>query len=267
MPSSSQRLLVLVLTYPHPSTKYQEIVCTAAITETGQWVRLYPIPLRVMPSEQRLRKWHWIEIETSHARNDNRPESRNPLIETVRILEKLDSKKDREERRRLINLLPSKTLNELEAGYEYDKTSLGVITPTRVIGIEVEPEDADWTEAQSSALSQMNLFADAPPKLEKIPFRFRYIFKCEDSLEPHRLTIRDWELGVLFLKMRDQYGEQQAIEKVKEKYLNQMCAPDKDTRFFVGTMYPYNQWMVIGVFWPPLNSKMIQSNSQLEMEL
>jgi len=30
-----------------------------------------------------------------------------------------------------------------------------------------------------------------------------------------------------------------------------MCGPDKDTRFFMGTVFPYNTWVVVGVFWPP----------------
>ena len=32
---------------------------------------------------------------------------------------------------------------------------------------------------------------------------------------------------------------------------DELCAPTKDTRFFMGTKYPYNTWLVLGVFWPP----------------
>ncbi len=34
------KVLVLVMTYPLPSRGYQELVCTAGITEAGEWVRL-----------------------------------------------------------------------------------------------------------------------------------------------------------------------------------------------------------------------------------
>lgn len=248
--SEAQRLLITVLTYPHPSTKYQETVCTAAITDDGKWVRLYPIPLRSLPTEQRLRKWHWTSISTTERTQDVRPESRTPELDSIKVMDKLDPVKDREERRRLVDLLLVKCLAEWEAGYEVDKTSLGVVIPKRVIGIEVEADDEDWSEKSKSALSQLNLFADAPKKLEKIPFRFRYHFEDQDGSE-RKLTIRDWELGALYLRMRDEHGEAEAVNKIKQKYLDQMCAPDKDTRFFVGTMYPYNQWMVVGVFWPP----------------
>ncbi len=248
--SERQRLLITVLTYPHPSTKYQETVCTAAITDDGRWVRLYPIPLRSLPLEQRLRKWHWVDITTTRRSADTRPESRTPNLDTIVILEKLDPVTKREERRRLVNQLTTKALNEWVAGYEVDKTSLGVIVPKRVLDIEVERDAEAWSAKEQVALSQLNLFADSPKKLEKIPYRFRYVFEDSDGSE-QRLIIRDWELGALYLKMRDQYGEDIAVEKVKEKYLNQMCSADKDTRFFIGTMYPYNQWMVIGVYWPP----------------
>ena len=73
--------------------------------------------------------------------------------------------------------------------------------------------------------------------------------------------IEDWELGVLYLKEVDRLGEEQsAAESVKNKFFDVLCAPDKDTQFFMGTVFPYNTWIVLGVFWPPKNSS--QSASQ-----
>ena len=37
------KVLITVMTYPLPSQSYQEVVCTAGITEIGEWVRLYPV--------------------------------------------------------------------------------------------------------------------------------------------------------------------------------------------------------------------------------
>lgn len=244
------RILITVLTYPHPSKKYQETVCTAGITETGRWIRLYPLPLRTLPAHQQIRKWHWIELDTLPPVNDLRPESRRPQVDTLSIGPRLDSVRDREVRRTLVNLLPQRSLAGWESTYEINKTSLGVLVPKRVLDVEHESEDADWSDSERAALSQMNLFADTPRMLHKIPYRFRYRIEDEDGRE-RRLTIRDWELGMLFLKMQEEHGESGAIERVKQKYLHQICADDKDTRFFVGTMFPYNQWMVVGTFWPP----------------
>ncbi|MDQ5980284.1 MAG: hypothetical protein QG602_3260 [Verrucomicrobiota bacterium] len=38
---------------------------------------------------------------------------------------------------------------------------------------------------------------------------------------------------------------------VREKYLDDLCAPDWDTRFFMGTVFPYIPWVVVGVFCSP----------------
>lgn len=38
---------------------------------------------------------------------------------------------------------------------------------------------------------------------------------------------------------------------VKKKFFDEMCDPGKDTRFFMGTVFPYNSWIIYGVFWPP----------------
>jgi hypothetical protein len=63
--------------------------------------------------------------------------------------------------------------------------------------------------------------------------------------------IEDWELGALYLAMLDKYKDPAvAVKKVKQKFFDQMCAPDVDTHFFVGTVMKYGTWIVLGVFWP-----------------
>ena len=76
-------------------------------------------------------------------------------------------------------------------------------------------------------------------------------FECEDDDKPHTAMCEDWELGVLFLKEAEKFGPDAAAKKVREKFLNELCREDKDTRFFMGTKFPFNIWLVLGVFWPP----------------
>ena len=68
-------VLVTVLTYPCPSLKYVETVCTAGVTEDGRWVRMYPLRLRM--SDNDIHKWHWYEfdLEQRPADKDVRMES------------------------------------------------------------------------------------------------------------------------------------------------------------------------------------------------
>lgn len=46
------KVLTTVKTYPIPSTKYDELVCTTLVREEREIVRLYPINLRDLSDEQ-----------------------------------------------------------------------------------------------------------------------------------------------------------------------------------------------------------------------
>jgi len=52
-----ERLLITVKTYPTLSRKHGETVCTAAVRSDGSWVRLYPIPFRLMDYRDRYAKF------------------------------------------------------------------------------------------------------------------------------------------------------------------------------------------------------------------
>jgi hypothetical protein len=148
--------------------------------------------------------------------------------------------------------MPHYTLNELKKLYEEKRVSLGIVRPTRVLDIETKEVTLEWKPKWQNLFEQLRLFGPQQKPLQKIPFSFHYIFECSDSSKPHKAMIEDWELGVLFLKERDRLiTEKFAVESVKNKFLNEICQKDKDTRFFMGTRFPYNTWLVSGVFWPP----------------
>ena len=141
------KVLITVLTYPHPSQKHQELVCTAGITEAGEWVRLDPIDLRYLPNHQQFRKYQWIEIGLAPkgAGNDGRRESRQPDLNSIRILsEPLSVENAWEARRAIIDNLPHYTLLELKDRYEQDKVSLGIVRPVEVLGRTIETADREW---------------------------------------------------------------------------------------------------------------------------
>ena len=73
------KVLILVKTYPAISTKYGETVCTAGITEDGNWVRIYPIPFRKINYKTRFKKYEWIEADLIENQSDFRPESFRPV--------------------------------------------------------------------------------------------------------------------------------------------------------------------------------------------
>jgi hypothetical protein len=144
---TTEKVLITVLTYPHPSESYDELVCTAGITESGQWVRFYPVDYRYRPQHQRFKKSQWIEVELdSHgSNNDRRKESRRPVLDSIKLLgEPVGTEKDWRERRQLIDTLPHHTLKELEALYEKDRTFIGILRPAAVHDIVIEEDDREW---------------------------------------------------------------------------------------------------------------------------
>lgn len=58
-----KRVYILVKTYPTISRKYAELVCTAGILEDGSWIRLYPIPFRLLEDDQKFPKYTWVEVD------------------------------------------------------------------------------------------------------------------------------------------------------------------------------------------------------------
>jgi hypothetical protein len=254
------RVLITVLTYPHPSRGYQELVCTAGITDDNEWVRLYPVDYRYLPSHQRFRKYQWIEVELAErgTGNDQRKESRKPSLDSIRLQgEPLSPEENWEDRRQIVDRLPAHTLNELKVLYDQDKTSLGIVRPARVRDLKIEESDPEWKPEWQNVLKQFRLFGQQPKSLTKIPLKFSYVFECEDSNKPHNAMIEDWELGVLYLNEVNRLGDKhKAADSVKRKFFNEMCGSDKETRFFMGTVFPYNTWIVLGVFWPPRDLQM-----------
>jgi hypothetical protein len=97
MPIAEQtkRALIVVRTYPTPAKTGVEISCTAAVTDDGQWLRLYPVPYRFLPSDQRFRKYQWVEVTTTKASKDSRPESHKIKTDSIKIIsEPLSSKNE-----------------------------------------------------------------------------------------------------------------------------------------------------------------------------
>lgn len=252
----STRVLITVMTYPHPSRGYNELVCTAGLTESGEWVRLYPVDYRYRPRDQQFKKYQWIEVVLGPrgAGNDNRKESRRPELDSIRLLgEPIDTKHEWRERRAIIDRLPHFTRNELVSLHDQDKTSLGVVRPSRVLDLEIRAADAEWKPEWQSLFTQLQLFGPPQRPLRKIPYTFHYVFECSDSGgKSHTAMCEDWELGTLFLKQSERLGsDKEAAESVRDRFLGELCRSDKDTRFFMGTHFPYNTWLVLGVFWPP----------------
>ena len=90
-------------TYPEPSRRYYETVCTGALRLTdGKPIRLYPVPLRYMRDDAQYKLWDRIEVMVDRSPKDQRPESFKIDPERLRRLGHVHTDSDGWARRREI---------------------------------------------------------------------------------------------------------------------------------------------------------------------
>ncbi|MGC9969766.1 MAG: hypothetical protein ABSE56_04165 [Bryobacteraceae bacterium] len=255
-----KRILITVKTYPHPDPADLERVCTAGMLEDGAFIRLYPVPFRYLPKWQSYAKYQWIQVDVEkHCGQDRRPESYRPDVDSIRLDgPPISTKHAWAARKRIVFKQPVRSMEELYDLQEGQNISLGLVRPRVVEDLLIVPDEEDWKPEWKADLDQFRL--DIGPQrlpLEKIPFKFRYRFRCYDErCNGHTMSLGDWEAGVLFLKQRRIRGDaQRAASVVRDKFLGELCSSDKDVHFFVGTVAQFGTWIVLGVFCPPRTSQ------------
>ncbi|RYE66218.1 MAG: hypothetical protein EOO81_11770, partial [Oxalobacteraceae bacterium] len=90
----TERILILCKTYPSPSEKYAETSCVAGMTQSGEFIRLYPVPFRLIRDGQQFQKWQWISAQIRKAKKDHRRESHTISVDTITLAGKPISTKN-----------------------------------------------------------------------------------------------------------------------------------------------------------------------------
>lgn len=251
---TTKRVLITVRTYPVPSAKSVEASCTGGITADNEWIRLFPVPYRLMDQERRFKKWQWIEVSASKATNDPRPESFKINPDSIVVGEMIDTKHGWHERRKAIEPLRRSSMCRIQKERDDNGSpTLGVFRPFQIKRLIIEAaEQTEWTPAQQVALTQDDLFQKVPERpLEKLPVDFRYEFRCGDvDCRGHTMLCTDWEMGQSYRAWRRQYGEKWE-SAFRHRYETEMIEKN-DTNFFVGTLHQYpRNWIIVGLFYPP----------------
>ena len=271
-----EKVLVTVMTYPALSNKHFETVCTAGFREDGSWIRIFPIPYRLLlgrDESKRYHKWQWIEVDLEqNLVHDKRRESYHIRdINSLKLLLPLDKKRPNWDLRLnwiFKNKKIYKSMSELLEDTKRDNTSLAVLKPLQITDVVYKKEDMSKFEEKlrcnenkyKAELLQMKLFEDENEMsetfrfAEKVPYKFSYVFTTEDGKQ-RTLMIEDWETGMLYRKVFQQYMDEKiACQKVKEKY---MKMAKEDIYLFLGTSFEWHMknapdpYMIIGVFAPP----------------
>lgn len=269
------RILITVMTYPSLSTKYFETVCTAGFRMNGEWIRIFPVPHRLLSAQQdqKYHKWQWIEVDIEKNSKDNRPESFHITnIDTLKVLDEAVRPKKMDWDWRYEYVRKGKkiytNMEELITLAHNNKLSLAVLKPQKIIDvivekIELQPLLAKKVELEkeyNARKRQLELFSDQTSYsynfkfAETIPYKFSYRFTTEDG-KTRKLLIEDWEIGMLYRNcMARDKDERKACEKVRQKYLD---FAKRDLLFFVGTHFTWHMkkspdpFLIIGVFAAP----------------
>ena len=264
---SKERILIAVKAYPTLSKRYAELVCTAGFREDGSWVRIYPLPFRSLGDEKRFKKYQWIEIDLEKNPKDPRPESCRPIdIDDIEPLETIDTKDAWEKRRRLIlgkNTIHT-NLNQIIEAAKNNEYSLAIFKPKKILDFIAEPTDSKWElskeEAVKASIRQGSLFDELElypsdfKLMPKLPWKFKYEF-LDDEDKSSTMMIEDWEIGQLYWNCLEGSTREEAVRKVREKYLDDF-ARTKDLYLFLGTTLRWhsvapNPYVIIGTFHPP----------------
>ncbi|UCF43978.1 MAG: hypothetical protein JSV99_03385 [Planctomycetota bacterium] len=250
----TKRVLITIKAPPNPSRKYQETNCCAGIDlESGEWIRLYPIPFRLLDYNRQFPKYSIISVKCQRPARDKRIESYKVDQDTIKILGRLDTRNNWSERKKIVlkTLSPSfcKILQDVPA-----RKSLGIFKPTD-IRFEISKTTPKDEKKRRAAYNQYHLFDRKLDPIEQIPFSFYYKFKCLDSPDcpDHKLMIHDWELMQSHRTWRRRYKDTTVLlSKITQKWFDELCGPKKDTYFYVGNMWQHpKQFIVLGVFYPP----------------
>jgi len=149
-----------------------------------------------LPTERRFVKYQWIDVAIKKASSDPRPESHNIRGESIQIASQpLSTRNGWKARKEWVFPLKAHCMCCLKtARDEATFPTLGFIKPRVIEKLVIEPDTAEWSASQLQTLSQGDLFADAPTEeLEKIPFVFKYKFRCDhDECTGHEMSCTDW---------------------------------------------------------------------------
>lgn len=252
----TKEVLIIVKVYPTPSNKYGETVCTAGITRDSKWIRLYPIPYRDLPTNQRYDKFQWIRVKVAPSNEMlRRPESHKIDVSSIELLSKIPPGSGWTEREKYLLPAISDSLEEIEYKKNENGTSLGAFIPGNVKDFIIEADSGQWNEKQMKVLEQKSLYNQDKTTLRKVPYKFHYIFTCNNNdCKGHDIQIFDWEAAQSYWRFKKIYkNEELTLKKFKEKWLDYFFKK-RESYFIVGTDSRWNKFMILTIVSPKRRS-------------
>ena len=249
-----KKILVVVKSYPERSKKHGSVVCTAGITEDGEWIRIYPVPFEFFRGSNRIPKYTWIEAEVKKASGEklNRKESHKVRDGSIRIVDDSLTKRptDWESRNKYVLPMISNSIEDLQNAFSENNTSLGLVKPKKVFDFYRTKELVTKVDDDILKIRQKTLEDEDRTLLEELPHIFKYQFSCNGKCK-HNLTCEDWELFQSYRSWRWRYKTPEILwDKIYQRYYTKMIEKC-NLYFYLGTHSMYPVWMIIGLFYPP----------------
>ena len=264
-------VFIVAITSPTVSTKSIETSCTAGFDRNGNWVRVYPVQLRMLKQSKEIYygKYEWVRFSTIPASTDDkRPESRKCTSDGVHPLNEKIGTDNNWEGRKKICLGPGHIVyNNFDKLLEDSRPgkwqSLAVFKPTEIIGCSAEDisqSEIDEIMAKQKRVIANNthdLFEDDYEFIQADPPRIRLKYKFSDvNGKIHTLEVLDWEAYMLYWNCKKK-GDSHEIAKQKTVKKYDSMRKNSDLYFFLGTRKEQhmkmwrNPFSIIGVFYPP----------------
>jgi len=231
-----ESIVVLVKAAPNWSGKYETYeICTAGINEKDSWRRLYPFPELAMVKSG-VRIWDVIQVETTKPKDDPRQESRRIKEGSIRIVGRIESRKEK------IGIIGDIAEPSLEIAME-ERRSLTLVEP-RIESFKIRKKESEPIQFTLNGKS----FKKHPYGDIGLYYNWSCPQPCPYCKGKHHVTrCFDWGAGYLYKKYE---SDAEANIKVRNKLLFEMKY-DNDTWFVLGTtrMRPWRRWMIVGLLW------------------
>jgi len=240
-----KRVLIIGRASPEPSKKHIETVCTGGITESGELLRLYPIPLRYLQQEQRYKQWSWAEFDIQKNPSDKRKESFTVRQDTISVLGQVESESER------FHLLSKGIVSDretLDVMRQEDRTSIGLVE-INVQDFVGKTRRKEWSK-EKPYIKQSNLYVEKKP-LEQPAIDIQIKFSCKNNLacKAHQCSLIGWEYTEGLRNFVTKYGDLDgAFMRLKQELEKRYKNPAKRTFALMGTHFRYPSWMVAQLY-------------------
>jgi len=240
--SREAEAVILVKAAPQAGQKHGEVVCCAGMDNDGNWLRLYPVSFKTLEESQKFKRWDRIQFKWRLPNDDSRVESRRVDQHTIEIIGSLLK---RERSAFLSRSIVTSLEREREAGRSF------ALLQSEILDFSAEKKSSEELSEERTRFDNMRIQAAQDLfNTEKIiphvpcPFKFKYKYRTEDGLREG--TCQDWEIEATYFKWSRRYGEQQAIERMIQRFGEEY--PEKGMLLAMGTHRHWkDRWLINGV--------------------